>query len=286
MTREDYDPQQMVSVMEMLDRVTREEGGSRMPDWLSTHPNPENRSARIQAEISTTSLSGSAVRQSEYLHRVDGMVFGENPRGGFFQGNAFVHPEMRFRMTFPVSFKAQNEKRAVVGVSQAQDAAIALTLAGGASAPEAARRFLSQQGIHAGRSGREWIGGLPAYTATFEAARQGGALRGEVAFVEHGGRVFRLLGYTTAARVATYRRSFETAMRSFGPLADPRYLEVQPRRLAIVTLERDMTLQEFMRAYPSTVKAETIGIINGIDGSERLPAGSLAKRVVGGRLPD
>jgi predicted Zn-dependent protease len=286
MTREDYDPRQMVSVMEMLDRVTREEGGSRMPDWLSTHPNPENRSTRIQAEISTTSLSGSTVRQSDYLRRVDGMVFGENPRGGFFQGNAFVHPDLRFRMTFPASFKAQNEKRAVVGVSQAQDAAIALTLAGGTSAQESARRFLSQEGIRAGRSGREWIGGLPAYAATFEAARRGGKLRGEVAFVEHGGRVFRLLGYTTASRAATYRRTFETAMRSFGPLTDTRHLEVQPRRLAIVTLERDMTLAEFMRAHPSTVKAETIAIINGIDAGQRLPGGGLAKRVVGGRLPD
>ena len=185
MTREDYDPRQMVSVMGMLDRVTREAGGSGMPDWLSTHPNPENRAARIQTEIATTSVSGSVVRRAEYLRRVDGMVFGENPREGFFQGNAFFHPDLRFRMTFPASFKTQNDRQAVAGVSEAQDAAIALTLAKGASAQDAARLFLAQEGIRAGRSGRERIGGLPAYTATFEAATQEGALRGEVAFVEH-----------------------------------------------------------------------------------------------------
>jgi predicted Zn-dependent protease len=286
MTREDYDPRHLVRVMGMLDRVTREAGGSRMPDWMSTHPSPENRASRIRAEIAATSASGSVARPAEYLRRLDGMVFGENPREGFFRGTAFFHPDLRFRLTFPASFKAQNEKQAVVGVSERQDAAIALTLAGGRSAEEAARQFLSQGGMRSGRSGRERISGLPAYTTFFEAATQEGVLAGQATFVEHEGRVVRLLGYTSAARFAAYQGAFESAIRSFGPLTDPRYLDVQPRRLALVSLDRDMALPEFTRAYPSTVKAETIGLINGIDAGGSLPGGGLAKRVVGGRLPD
>ena len=42
MTREDYDPREMLEVFGVLDGVTRAEGGGgRMPDWLSTHPSPE-----------------------------------------------------------------------------------------------------------------------------------------------------------------------------------------------------------------------------------------------------
>ena len=92
-------------------------GGGRMPDWLSTHPSPgeparadpgADRAARApRARIGRSRASTSA--------QLDGMVFGENPREGFFQGNAFYHPDLRFQLAFPRGFKTQNQKQAVVG---------------------------------------------------------------------------------------------------------------------------------------------------------------------------
>ncbi|HWA38401.1 MAG TPA: M48 family metallopeptidase [Burkholderiales bacterium] len=43
-----YDPRAMVRVMEVLAKAS---GGSRQPEFVSTHPAPENRAARIQEEI-------------------------------------------------------------------------------------------------------------------------------------------------------------------------------------------------------------------------------------------
>ena len=43
-----YDPRGMVRVMEVLAKAS---GGSRQPEFMSTHPAPENRSERIQQEI-------------------------------------------------------------------------------------------------------------------------------------------------------------------------------------------------------------------------------------------
>jgi len=286
MTRQAYDPKEMLEVFGVLDGVTRAEGGGRMPDWLSTHPSPGNRTARIQGQIAATEASGTIVNRREYLRQLDGMVFGDNPREGFFQENAFYHPDLRFQLLFPRGFKTQNQKQAVVGVSQAQDAMITLTLAGGASPEEAARQFFSQQGVQTGRSGRDTIGGLPAYTAFFEAATEEGTLRGEVSFVSYGGKIYRILAYTPAARFSTYQNAFDAAIRSFSRLTDSRYLDVQPKRLALVNLERQMALPEFARAYPSTVEIGTLGLINGVGANEMLPGGELAKRVVGGRLPD
>jgi len=45
-----YDPRAMMRVMEVLAKASG--GGSRQPEFFSTHPAPENRSVRIQAEIS------------------------------------------------------------------------------------------------------------------------------------------------------------------------------------------------------------------------------------------
>jgi predicted Zn-dependent protease len=50
-----YDPRALVSVMEVLERAG---GGSRRPDFLSTHPDPGDRKQRIEAEIARLYPSG------------------------------------------------------------------------------------------------------------------------------------------------------------------------------------------------------------------------------------
>jgi hypothetical protein len=75
------------------------------------------------------------------------------------------------------------------------------------------------------------------------------------------------------------------ALNSFDRLTDRRYLEVEPKKLSIVSLPRAMSLREFAERYPSTVPLETLAIINEVAVDGMLEAGQ-AKRVVGGELPD
>jgi predicted Zn-dependent protease len=44
-----YDPRAMIRVMEVLAKAS---GGSRQPEFFSTHPAPENRATRLKEEIS------------------------------------------------------------------------------------------------------------------------------------------------------------------------------------------------------------------------------------------
>ena len=104
--------------------------------------------------------------------------------------------------------------------------------------------------------------------------------------MSYDGKVYQLMGYAPAARFSAYQRAFDASLRSFSRLTDSRYLNVQPKRLELVSLERQMALPEFGRAYPSTVELGTIGLINGVGANQMLPGGELAKRVVGGRLPE
>jgi len=50
-----YDPRALIGVMETLARAS---SGSRQPEFFSTHPNPENRQARIRDEIAKRFPSG------------------------------------------------------------------------------------------------------------------------------------------------------------------------------------------------------------------------------------
>jgi hypothetical protein len=58
---------------------------------------------------------------------------------------------------------------------------------------------------------------------------------------------------------------------------------VQPARVELVKLNRQMTLEQFNAQYPSTVPVEELAIINEVeDASSVLMAGRMVKRVVGG----
>jgi predicted Zn-dependent protease len=43
-----YDPRALIGVMQILEEAS---GGGRTPEFFSTHPNPENRVARIEEAI-------------------------------------------------------------------------------------------------------------------------------------------------------------------------------------------------------------------------------------------
>jgi predicted Zn-dependent protease len=285
MLRENYDPREMSGVFETLARVSqREMKGARIPGWLSTHPTPENRIQRIEEHVAKLggNHSQATVGRERFLQEIDNVVFGQNPREGYFRGNTFIHPELGFQLTFPQGWKMNNQKQAVGAISPQQDAVVVLTLSNRRSPEEAAREFFSQQGIVQGQSLRAELGGLPAVARVFGVQRgQSGDLQGIAAFVEHGNRVYQVLGYTLANRWRGYDDLLSSSLGSFERVRDRRLLDVQPQRIDIVSLPSAMTLEEFARRYPSDVDLETLAIINHANTNTRFPAGTEVKRVVG-----
>ncbi|MCL4704238.1 M48 family metalloprotease [bacterium] len=282
MTRTHHDPHQLSEVMTMLDRVGGGDEG-RVPEWLATHPSPENRREHIAELIKTAqATNGSAVINWEsYLRRLDGMVFGLNPREGFFKGTTFFQPDLKFRFDFPSGWKTANQKQAVLAVSPEQDAIIQITFSSKKSTAEAANEFFSQSGLTAQRAGSGSIHGLRTSSGSFTAQTEQGVLQGFAAFVEYDGRVYQLLGYTSQPRWRTYESGMTQAIKSFNRLTDSKMLSVQPQRLKIVTINRNMSLTEFNRQYPSGAALEVLALINQVESNGQLRSGQQVKRVVG-----
>jgi len=286
--RANYDPRQMPEVFRMLDRLGEAGGGGRLPTWLATHPSPTNRVATITRQIAALpqDFSGTSVNRDAYARLLDGLVFGLNPRQGFFSGSQFLHPDLRFQMTFPNGWNTNNGAQAVVAVSPQGDAAIEVSQAQEQSADAAARAFLSQQGITSGSAARVNLsGGLPGVGAPFAAATDNGTLRGTVLFVDYGGGVYRLLGYAPEARWGNYQATAERTLRSFQRLTDPAALNVQPQRVDIVQISQRTTIEALARQRPSPVSGATLALINQVELRTPLEAGRLVKWVVGQQLP-
>jgi len=277
-----YDAREGADVFRTLGRVSQASGQGRIPEWLATHPNPENRVERLVAKAAQTHAPWDRLKsgEQEYLAQVDGMVYGENPRNGYFQGNAFLHPDLKFQLTFPQGWKAQNTAQAVVAVSPNQDAVVLLAPAGQLAPEQALRSFLSSPGVATGGAGMSNIHGAPAASAVFQARSQQGVVQGLVTFLSHEGKTFQVVSYTSAQRFGAMAPTFERAVQSFAPLTDPQALAVQPSRLDVMKLPRDMSLNEV--AQESGQPAETLALINGVSAGQKLEAGTPVKTVVKG----
>ena len=285
---QNYDVREMANVFKTLERVSQSSGGGKLPEWLATHPDPENRIAKVEQRLDTLhkDLSNTILNREQYLQHVQGLAFGEDPRQGFFEGTTFYHPQLRFQITFPEGWKTQNGADAVVAASPSQDAIMQLGLAGKASPQQAAQQFLSQEGVKAGQGSNSSINGLPAASSYFEAQTQQGIVQGLVAFVSYGGNTYGILGYTPQGKLQTYDATLRRAIGSFSELRNQAALSVKPARVEVIKLTKEMTLQQFNAQNPSSISIEELAIINELEGPDSvIPAGRIVKRVVGGRGP-
>ncbi len=286
MSKANENPAELMNVMQMLERTSQQANAGKMPQWLSTHPDPENRIELIKEEIDKLNHSGNwaSVNREGYLNRLNGMIYGANPREGFFEGNTFYQPDMKFKYEFPQGWNVINQKQAVFGVSKNEDAVLQITLSNQSSPQNAAQNFVNQEGIQSSGFQNLNIHGLQAVAANFAAeTQQQGNIRGRAVYIAYGGNVFELVGYTGDGSWNNYDNVFTNSINSFSPLNDPNKLNVKPKEIKIISLDRAMTLQEFNKRYPSTIDIEDLGIINQAQANTRFEAGTKLKQVVGGR---
>ncbi len=279
-----YDVREAVDVYEMLQAMGAK-GGGKLPEWQSTHPDPGNRLAQTQQRIAALpagSLSNVTINEASFLRLLNGMVYGENPRLGFFRGTQFLHPDLRFEWQLPNGWQTANLPDAVVGQAPGKDAVIQLQVSQTASVADALRAFFSQQGIQQVSGGTTSINGNQAALGEFDAQTQGGTVRGMIAFIRYNNTTYGVLGYSPVQRYASYQSVFRTSIGSFKQLTDQSALNVQPARIELVTLPRDMTIDTFLQTYRSTVADDLVKLMNDAPTGTMLKQGKLVKRVVSG----
>lgn len=283
MVRAARDPREMIEVLDMLGRVTADADGGRVPEWLATHPTPANRSELLQNELDTLMVDPATltVNQNGYLRLLEGMVFGPDPRQGYFRDNHYYHPELEFDFTFPLNWNTANLREGVVAVSENQEAVIQITMSPQPSAAEAARAFVGLDGVQAERQEAATINGLPVVFARFSAQDGEQSLRGRAMFVDLQGRTYQLLGYTTEQRWPAYESVTTTALHSFRHVTDPAVLRVQPARLTILTVGQRVSLDQLAQQHSSPVLLDILALINQTSTAAQFNAGDHVKLVIG-----
>jgi predicted Zn-dependent protease len=283
-----YDPRQMAAFFDVLDRM-RDEGGGILPTWLSTHPDPADRESRILEWAGESALDPSNLKVGGdgFKFALEGMIFGENPREGFMDGNVFKHPDMRIQVEFPTGFQVENTRRAVYAGSG--DSAFQLTLSrvSGEVSPSAHGSQLFQRaGLEVGRGQSLTIGGFAAFVAPFRARSANFSIEGEAAFIRDGQTMFELFAYTSADRYPQKRGTLLDILSSFSRLRDPRALDAEPQRIRVYRVPRATSAKQALRASGVVAdQLEQLALMNHLLLEDRVAAGTLLKTVTRPAVP-
>jgi predicted Zn-dependent protease len=274
-----YDVRTMKDLFAMLDAVGKREGG-RLPEWLATHPDPGDRLAEVERQISAlgdVDWDKRELGRESYLRRIDGLVFGEDKRRGYLADSTFIHPSLGFQVEFPEGWPVQIERDRVVALSADRDGAIELGVVD--RPPEQAMKdfFASPNVKEASASGS---GASTPGVRYFQARDDSGTLGGLVSFFQFGNRTFQFVAYSELRRLPAYDEAFRRTLASFARVTDPNRLDVQVARIELATVPGDMTLDEFQHHYPSVISIDELAVINGAGKDEPLAPGRIIKRVV------
>ncbi|WP_151088088.1 M48 family metalloprotease [Hymenobacter baengnokdamensis] len=285
-TKVGYDASHMASFFQTLER-TEQQSGSSVPTFLSTHPNSADRYQRVKGlAAQAKQASGKttfAVNRDSYLRSIDGLPFGDDPREGFVENGVFYHPELKFRFPIPAGWKSQNSPEQFQMSEPNGKALLAFTGVSGSSLDEAAQTLAKQIGVTAGNVQRTTINGFPALTFEGDqAASQSQATPAHVQsyILQDGKSLFAFVGLATAATFGTYAPQFASAVQGYQRLTEASKLNRQAEHIHIKQAPAATTLSQALTANGvPTKRLEEVAIINGMQLTDRLPAGTLFKVV-------
>ena len=103
-SRAGWDPAGIPRMLTTLGRIEEASDSKGVPNWLETHPPPDDRVQRVQAAVREAESAGATKFTTDhdgYLQRVDGIVWGDNPEQGIVRGSSFLHKGLRFAFDFP-----------------------------------------------------------------------------------------------------------------------------------------------------------------------------------------
>ena len=277
-----YDTREMAEFFKTLEKLSG--GGGLLPSFTSTHPDPGERYTTIRNLSAKAQQPGQTytVGRDDYLRRLEGLVFGPDPRQGFAEEGWFNHPDMGFRFPVPADWLLANGRARVTLATEKQDAAVLFQLAEERSAAAAADAFVKDEGIVEQERGALNLPGGAAVRVLSQVKQQDGSqLAVSSTFAEFGGRVFVFHGLCAWDALATWRAALDAPADGFQPLTDRALLNVQPTVLKIVKTTRAAAFREQVAAYPIPPRAEAdlerLALINGVEPGTSIPAGRLLK---------
>jgi predicted Zn-dependent protease len=224
--------------------------------------------------------------RGQFLERIDGIVYGDNPSEGIVRGNEFLHPDLRLAVTFPRGWEIQNSQTQVMAKAPDRENYMMLQLVPDprGSVEQIARGGMANAGFRQlnGEPGR--INGAEAYVGTYQGNLQGiGNVVVLAAHVAHERNVYVLAGLAPPDDLRTAKPAFESSIGSFRSLTRAQAADIKPNRVDLYTVRDGDTWESIAnRTGEGTLTATTLAIMNNRDPGQQPRSGERIKVIVTG----
>ena len=244
-----YNPAKMIDFFGALEKMGDLSGGQALPGFLSTHPLTSERIENTKAMIQETD-SGLMVRGQDYLGRLQNMVYGSDPRQGFVEGNAFYHPELRFKFTFPQEWKVQNLPSQVMIIAPDEKAGIILQAEKSSVNPQiyASEKAKKLEGATLRSDLSRNVNGLSTQQQVWDVPQEEGeSLRLRFNYIQYASYIYTFTAICSTPDYDSYAQAFGSTASSFRTLTDRKYLNRQPVRIRLVSADGSSTLRQIFQ---------------------------------------
>ena len=296
-TKIGYDAHQMATFFGTLARLS-DKAGARIPVFMSTHPDPGDRFNRVhkladQAQSATTvNKTNLKINRDEYLRRIQGLMYGEDPNEGYVEAGVFYHPQLKFKFPRPTGWQNQNSPAQFVMAEPGGKAMMLLTLGQGATIDEVITNANKQFGMAPIRSENRTVNGYRAVSVlSTQTVAQGQQAPAEADkpmilsyYIQKDQNVYCIHGVSANKDFQSFQNLFLNTMEGFSNLTDQAKINVQPEYIRIVNVPRSTSLSELLTSYGiAQTRHNEFAILNGMELKDVLPAGKLIKVVQKGK---
>ncbi len=288
-TKIGYDAHQMANFFQTIGRIS-DVAGQRLPVFLSTHPDPGDRFNTVHklADVAQAKLNKSTlkVNRDEYLRRIQGIMYGEDPNEGFVENGVFYHPQLKFRLPIPTGWNAQNSPAQFVMAEPKGAAMMLLTMGQGTTFDEVIQNATKQFSLAPIRSENRTVNGYKAVavlaTQTVPQGEQAPADADKPMilsyYIQKDNNIYCIHGVCANKDYQSYQNLFLNTMEGFNNLTDPSKINVYPEYISVVNAPKSASLQDHLTSYGIPQKRlEEFAILNGMQLKDIVPAGKLFK---------
>jgi predicted Zn-dependent protease len=285
-----YDAHKMADFFLVLQKMNMASSEGGVPTFFSTHPDPGDRYNAVNEKATEwqtkLNLPEYKVNQDNYLKLIDGIVYGEDPRQGYVEGNIFYHPELKFRFTFPSGWKLENTPLQVTISPSDGKALMIFTISAQKTLQAAADTTLAQIGLTLKDSKTTTVNGMQAIVTLSQQVTQdqstGAQSTNDVLsyFINYDNIIYVFHGVTAEADFNNFSSSFESTMKSFAKLTEASKINVKPTLLHVKTVQHAGTLADAFTYFgvPDAKRAE-LALLNDMELTDKVSVGKKIKVV-------
>jgi predicted Zn-dependent protease len=276
-----YDATGMASFFETLERMHPSDGGG-IPDWFSTHPNPQGRIKAVRSKTaewqSTLGFKTYKLDKANYIKQLDGLVFGPDPRQGYTANHVFYHPEMKFQFPIPSGWQVNNLPTQVQMISPDQKGIMLFTVLSASSLDEAITQFTSNTAATILQRDAGNTNGFQCILIHSEIQGEQ-PLRLLSNFILFDQSIFVFHGFSSPADFESFASPFfQPTLKGLKRLTDNNKIAVKPVRIHVQTIQKPVTLADLLTQQRITSEQQgTIAIMNGMQLNDRLSPGTQIK---------